>query len=73
MAPGLLPIQSRWDAPLVTALTAVIFGVFSFSPVFLGGPTRGTCAVVAYGILVEFHMRCVRSERRTGRFGPWGF
>ena len=30
-------------------------------------------AVVAYGILVEFHMRCVRNERRTGRFGPWGF
>ena len=35
MAPGLLPIQSRWDAPLVTALTAVSFWCFLVQPCFL--------------------------------------
>ena len=37
MAPGLLPIQSRWDAPLVTALTAVSFWCFFVQPCFARG------------------------------------
>ena len=37
MAPGLLPIQSHWDAPLVTALTAVSFWCFLVQPCFFRG------------------------------------
>ena len=66
MAPRLLPIQSRWDAPLVTALTAVSFWVFSRSALFSWGD-RLVVHVLLLPTAFSWSFICVVGETRGAR------
>ena len=73
MAPGLLPIQSRWDAPLVTALTAVSFWCFLVQSCFLRGTDSWyICCFCSRGVSYAL---CEKREAH-GPFwsvGFWGY
>ena len=73
MAPGLLPIQSRWDAPLVTALTAVSFWCFLVQPCFLWGTDSWymCCCCLRHSRGVS-HASCEKREAH-GSFWSVGF